>query len=155
MVRGQKGFPMINENPVSPVLHYIAFEVQNGGTLMFQQTAGVDHDVTLYTHYPDGSDENKITIAPGDMVMLANLYRYIIENDIQDDFVNYGGKNKMRHVTMAEEQPHPIKHGSYLIVWIDKFDCWCIYDERGDKVREPYWSTVYDAERAIESGEAL
>lgn len=146
---------MKNATPVSPVLHYIAFEVQNGGTLMFQQVAGVDHDVKLYTHYPDGSDENGITIAPGDMVMLANLYRYIIENDIQDDFVNYGGKNKMHHVTMADEQPHPVKHGSHLIVWLDRLDCWCIYDERGDKVREPYWSTVYEAEQAIESGEAL
>lgn len=58
-------------------------------------------------------------------------------------------------VAITDEQPHPIKHGDYLIVWIDKFDCWCIYNERGDKVREPYWGTVYEAEQAIESGEAL
>lgn len=56
---------------------------------------------------------------------------------------------------MYEEQPRPIKHGDFLIVWIDKFDCWCIYDERGDKVREPYWGTVYKAEQAIDSREVL
>lgn len=56
---------------------------------------------------------------------------------------------------MYEEQPRPIKHGDFLIVWIDKFDCWCIYDELGDKVREPYWGTVYEAGQAIDSREAL
>ena len=147
---------MLYENPVSPVLHYLAFNVQNGGVMMMQQIAGVDHDVKVYTHYPDGSDENKITITPGDMVMLANLYRYIKENDIQDDFVNYcGGHEKRIHVSMADEQPRPVMHAGYLIVWLDSRDCWCIYDKRGDKVREPYWATVYEAQQAIDSGEAL
>ena len=53
------------------------------------------------------------------------------------------------------EQPAPIKHGNYLIVWIDKFDCWCIYDENGNKVREPLWGTIGEAVAAIETGEAL
>lgn len=34
-----------------------------------------------------------LEIPPGDMVMLFNLYRYIKENDIQNDFLNPGGKN--------------------------------------------------------------
>ena len=32
-------------------------------------------------------------IPAGDMVMLINFYRYIKDNDIQNDFINYNGKN--------------------------------------------------------------
>ena len=53
------------------------------------------------------------------------------------------------------EQPMPIKYKDYLIVWLDYFFCWCIYDARGDKVREPYCSTISEARQAIDSGEAL
>ena len=53
------------------------------------------------------------------------------------------------------EQPRPIQHGEYLIIWLDKFDCWCILTDRGDKVREPYWGTPNEARQAIDSGEAL
>ena len=85
---------MIHDNPVSPVLHYLAFEVNNHGTLMMQQIAGVNHAVKVYTQYPDGINEaDSITIEPGDMVMLLNLYRYVKRNDIQNDFINPHGKN--------------------------------------------------------------
>lgn len=53
------------------------------------------------------------------------------------------------------EQPRPIEHNGYLIVWLDGFSCWCIYDRKGDKVREPYWATTYEARTAIDTGEAL
>ena len=33
-------------------------------------------------------------ILAGDFVMLINWYRYIKENDIQNDFINPHGKNK-------------------------------------------------------------
>ena len=56
---------------------------------------------------------------------------------------------------MYDEQPRPIKYNGYLLVWIDRFDCWCIYDDRGDKVREPYWGTTAEARQAIDNGEAL
>ena len=32
-------------------------------------------------------------IPAGDMVMLINLYKYVKENDIQNDFINPHGKN--------------------------------------------------------------
>ena len=32
-------------------------------------------------------------IPAGDMVMLINWYRYVKDNDIQDDFINPQGKN--------------------------------------------------------------
>ena len=33
-------------------------------------------------------------ISAGDFVMLINLYKYIKDNDIQNDFINPYGKNK-------------------------------------------------------------
>ena len=54
-----------------------------------------------------------------------------------------------------DEQPRPIEYNGYLIVWLDKFCCWCIYDGNGDKVREPYWGTTNEARTAIDTGEAL
>ena len=41
-----------------------------------------------------GDDISKTTINPSDFIMLLNLYEYIIENDIQNDFINPNGKNK-------------------------------------------------------------
>ena len=34
------------------------------------------------------------TITAGDFVMLLNLYSYIVDNDIQNDFINPYGKNE-------------------------------------------------------------
>jgi len=56
---------------------------------------------------------------------------------------------------IESEQPRPIKYGKYLFVWIDRFNCWCIYDDGGDKVREPYWATTRECRDAVDSGEAL
>jgi hypothetical protein len=53
------------------------------------------------------------------------------------------------------EQPRPIKYGQYLFVWIDRYDCWCIYDDNGDKVREPYWATTGECREVVDSREAL
>ena len=41
------------------------------------------------THYGE-----KYTISPADMVMLLNLYQYIKERDIYNDFINPSGKNR-------------------------------------------------------------
>ena len=43
----------------------------------------------------------------------------------------------------------------FLIVWIDRFECWAILNDRGEKVREPYWGTTAECKQAIDSGEAL
>lgn len=61
----------------------------------------------------------------------------------------------LRENIVEDEQPRPIKYNNYLIVWIDKFNCWCIYDENGNKVREPLWENVSEAKQAIDSEEAL
>lgn len=39
-------------------------------------------------------NEHLIDIPAGDMVMLLNLYKYVKENDVQNDFINPYGKNK-------------------------------------------------------------
>ena len=64
------------------------FAVNNGGTLTLVQ---VDDDgpVTLSS----SNDPEVRHISAGDMVMLMNWYRYVKDNDIQDDFINPGGKN--------------------------------------------------------------
>ena len=64
------------------------FAVNNGGTMTLVQ---VDDDgpVTLSS----SNDPEVRHIPAGDMVMLMNWYRYVKDNDIQDDFINPQGKN--------------------------------------------------------------
>ena len=51
-------------------------------------------DKVVYTIF-QGSKEDRIHIIPvGEFVMLMNLYRYIKDNDIKNDFINPYGKNK-------------------------------------------------------------
>ena len=65
--------------------------VNNKRTLTIEQ-AVTDGEIIVTTE-----SENKInsaySITPGEFVMLLNLYRYIKENDIQNDFINPCGKN--------------------------------------------------------------
>ena len=42
----------------------------------------------------DNGYKQIVEIPAGDMVMLVNLYKYIKEHDIQNDFINPHGKNK-------------------------------------------------------------
>lgn len=65
----------------------ITFDVNNGGKLALEQSK---HDGVV-TVKGCGDD---FAISPGDMVMLINYYRYVKDNDIQCDFINYDGKNK-------------------------------------------------------------
>jgi hypothetical protein len=71
----------------------ISFDVNNGGKLIFDQDKH-DSDVIAYVTYGNGEKLIKQTISNGDMVMLFNLYTYVKSNDIQNDFINYYGKNK-------------------------------------------------------------
>ena len=70
----------------------ITFDVNNAGILSFEQE---DHDSDVIVH----RSQNGIivygnSIPAADMVMLYNLYRYIKDNDIQNDFINPNGANK-------------------------------------------------------------
>lgn len=69
----------------------LEFNVNNKGVLTVQQSSP-DATVTVTT-MRDGKIENNYTISNGDFVMLLNLYRYIKDHDIQNDFINYHGKN--------------------------------------------------------------
>lgn len=65
------------------------YDVNNGGTLELVQRG---HDGTVLICGISASKTNRISA--GDMVMLVNYYIYIKDNDIQNDFINYHGKNK-------------------------------------------------------------
>lgn len=69
----------------------LKFKVNNKGFLTVEQSSP-DAAVTVTT-IRDGKAENNYTISNGDFVMLLNLYKYIKDNDIQNDFINPYGKN--------------------------------------------------------------
>ena len=66
--------------------------VNNKRILTIEQ-AVADGEIVLTTKSENKVDE-VYSITPGDFVMLLNLYRYIKENDIQNDFINPYGKNR-------------------------------------------------------------
>lgn len=71
----------------------LSFKVNNNGIMnMIQQT--IDGKVIVKRLEKDKSYKTITTIPAGDMVMLVNLYKYIKENDIQNDFINPNGKNE-------------------------------------------------------------
>lgn len=77
-------------------MNELKFLINNDSTMQLLQEKP-DGDVILHTFHnlDDFSEtENDIKIPAGDMVMLMNLYRYVKENDIQNDFINPNGKNK-------------------------------------------------------------
>ena len=68
------------------------FHTNNHRFLNVEQTT-TDAPVKVRTG-TNNTVEHIEEISAGDFVMLINLYRYIKENDIQNDFINYHGKNK-------------------------------------------------------------
>lgn len=70
----------------------LSFNVNNGQVVKIYQ---YKHDKKVYI---DTVFNNKISdsymISPGDFIMLLNLYRYIKDHDIQNDFINPTGKNQ-------------------------------------------------------------
>ena len=66
----------------------LTYDVNNGGTLELIQRG---HDGTVLTTGTDSVSKTEF-IPNGDMVMLINFYRYIKDNDIQNDFINPNGK---------------------------------------------------------------
>lgn len=71
----------------------LTFKVNNNRLLNLVQNE-LDGTVHVNTYDKEDGYINKCNIPSGDMVMLINLYRYIKENDIQNDFINPNGKNK-------------------------------------------------------------
>ena len=65
----------------------ISFDVNNGGKLEIRQAK---HDGNISVNTGEGSEYN---ISAGDFVMLLNFYKYVKDNDLQNDFINYHGKN--------------------------------------------------------------
>ncbi len=66
----------------------ISFDVNNGGKLTIEQN---EHDKSMIVKH---GNETQDTISSGDFVMLLNLFFYIKQNDIQNDFINPHGKNR-------------------------------------------------------------
>lgn len=65
-------------------MNKLTFSTNNGGILVVKQN---NHDCCVQV-----STGEKINA--GDFVMLLNYYSYVKRNDIQNDFINYHGKNK-------------------------------------------------------------
>lgn len=72
----------------------ISFNINNGDKQIWEQSEH-DNSVKLYTLVDDWTEENTISIPPGDMVMLANLYRTIKNNDIINSYINPNGSVKL------------------------------------------------------------
>lgn len=68
------------------------FHTNNHGFLNVEQMT-TDAPVKVRTG-TNHTVEHIEEISAGDFVMLINLYKYIKDNDIQNDFINYHGKNK-------------------------------------------------------------
>ena len=70
----------------------LIFDINNGQTMEWSQN---EHDDTVHVSIKYNDKKTLgYAIPAGDMVMLFNLYTYTKENDIQNDFINYHGKNK-------------------------------------------------------------
>ena len=64
----------------------ISFDVNNGRVIELIQSSH-NKDITV------SNGDSDYTISSGDFVMLLNYYKFIKDNDIQCDFINYDGKN--------------------------------------------------------------
>lgn len=71
----------------------LSFKVNNNGILNFVQNE-LDGTVHVSRYDKENGYISRCHISNADMVMLVNLYMYIKENDIQNDFINPNGKNK-------------------------------------------------------------
>lgn len=64
--------------------------VNNGGKLVLE---GTDNGFIINSIDCNNKIYRRDYISEGDMVMLMNYYRYVKDNDIQDDFINSDGLN--------------------------------------------------------------
>lgn len=70
----------------------LSFKTNNNSMLNMIQN-DVDGKVIVKRLEKDKGYKAIAVIPPGEMVMLINMYNYIKENDIQNDFINPSGKN--------------------------------------------------------------
>lgn len=71
----------------------LTYSINNNGKLQLVQR-GHDGTVLIMDSNCENQEEKKSDyISPSNMVMLINYYRYIIDNDIQNDFINPNGIN--------------------------------------------------------------
>ena len=71
----------------------LSFKTNNDGILSMRQN--IINGKVIVKRLEKDRGYKTITIIPaGDMIMLVNMYKYIKENDIQNDFINPNGKNK-------------------------------------------------------------
>jgi len=71
----------------------INFKVNNGDTLVLTQENN-DGKVNVARTDRTGNIDYQYDISAGDFTMLLALYRYIKDNDVQNDFINPYGKNE-------------------------------------------------------------
>ena len=83
-------------------MNRITFAINNQRTLVLEQD---EHDgpVSVFHLKPDGTEDTdpvyaRKQIPAAQAVMLNNLYWYILDNDIQNDFINYYGKNEEERI---------------------------------------------------------
>lgn len=69
----------------------ITFDINNGGKVTLTQSKHNDDAIVKVMDNKDIIYDN-YTINNGDFVMLLNYYKWIKDNDIQCDFINYNGK---------------------------------------------------------------
>lgn len=86
-ITAEEVYKQIREIEKKKIMRKLTYEVNNGGTLEIIQK---DHDGTVIVSSAGRTDY----ISNGDMVMLMNWYRYVKDNDIQNDFINPYGKNR-------------------------------------------------------------
>ena len=85
---GRKGMQMERD-----FIQKLTYSINNAGKLELVQR-GHDGTVLIMDSSRENQKERKSNyISAGDMVMLINYYRYIIDNDIQNDFINPNGIN--------------------------------------------------------------
>ena len=71
----------------------LSFKTNNNGIMNMIQHE-LDGKIVVKRLEKDKGYKTITSIPAGDMVMLINMYKYIKENDIQNDFINPHGKNK-------------------------------------------------------------
>lgn len=78
----------------------IEIGINNNGTLRLSQTEADKARCGIAVENLD--DKGKVyrrdLISEGDFVMLINYYQYVVDNDIQDDFINPNGLNERDNV---------------------------------------------------------
>ncbi len=74
-------------------MNKMTFNISGGKQIWEQQEH--DNAVRLYSLVDDWTEEDEVIISQGDMVMLANLYRVIKENNIANSYINPHGNKKL------------------------------------------------------------